>query len=100
VFVNTSDSQGSPSSYLQAWVRGTPVVAFFDPDGVIAREGLGYVASSLDEMSSIIARLISQPDEWRAVSLRCRQYTEREYSEERILAPYLGAILDEPPASR
>lgn len=95
VFVNTSDTEGFPNSYLQAWARGTPVVAFFDPDGIIAREGLGYVASGLEEMSSITARLIAQPDEWRAVSLRCRKYMEREYAEERILAPYLGAIWDD-----
>jgi len=92
VFVNTSDSEGFPNSYLQAWVRGTPVVAFFDPDGVIAREGLGYVASSLEEMSGIIARLTSQIGEWCAVSQRCRQYMAREYAEERILRPYLAAI--------
>jgi glycosyltransferase involved in cell wall biosynthesis len=99
VFVNTSDTEGFPNSYLQAWARGTPVVAFFDPDGVIAREGLGYVASSLEEMSRIIARLISRPDEWYAVSLRCKEYMTREYAEERILAPYLAAI-DARPSSQ
>jgi glycosyltransferase involved in cell wall biosynthesis len=92
VFVNTSDSEGFPNSYLQAWARGTPVVAFFDPDGVIAREGLGYVASDLDDMRAAIARLLASETAWSELSERCRRYMEREYSEKAILAPYLAAV--------
>jgi hypothetical protein len=49
------------STYLQAWIRGVPVVSFFDPDGVIRREGLGYAAASLDEMASAAHRLTTDP---------------------------------------
>jgi glycosyltransferase involved in cell wall biosynthesis len=92
VFLNTSDSEGFPNSYLQAWVRGTPVVAFFDPGGIIVREGLGYIASSLDDMRQMVARLLEDSVEWRALSERCRQYMRRDYAEEKILAPYLAAV--------
>lgn len=92
VFVNTSDSEGFPNSYLQAWVRGTPVVAFFDPDGIIRRQGLGLVASSLDDMRQAIRRLLEDPAEWEAASRRCVAYMAREYDEDRILAPYLRAF--------
>ncbi len=92
VFVNTSDSEGFPNSYLQAWIRGTPVIAFFDPDGIIAREGLGHAVSSLEEMARAVRQLASNEAEWRAASARCKAYMQREYGEDKILAPYLQTI--------
>lgn len=92
VFVNTSDTEGFPNSYLQAWIRGAPVVAFFDPDGVIAREGLGRVPKSLAEMRTAVQGYLDDPALWAATSARCRRYMQTHYNEDRILAPYLRAI--------
>lgn len=92
VFVNTSDSEGFPNSYLQAWIRGTPVVAFFDPDRTIERERLGFAAASLDDMQERIARLVADPVQWAGTSARCRRYMEQRFGEERILAPYLATF--------
>jgi glycosyltransferase involved in cell wall biosynthesis len=92
VFVNTSDIEGFPNSYLQAWVRGTPVVAFFDPDGLIAREGLGRAVSSVEEMRSAVAELSSDAAVWRAASERCKSFMASAFDEDRILEPYLKVI--------
>lgn len=92
VFVNTSDTEGFPNSYLQAWVRGVPVVAFFDPDGVIAREGLGNAVRTLPEMQQAVHRLLTDSDHWADVSVRCRRYMQKHYNEERILEPYIQAM--------
>jgi glycosyltransferase involved in cell wall biosynthesis len=97
VFVNTSDSEGFPNSYLQAWVRGTPVVAFFDPDGIIAREGLGLAVSSDEEMRQASLQLASDPVVWGAASERCRNYMRRNFDTEVILEPYLSAFRGELP---
>jgi glycosyltransferase involved in cell wall biosynthesis len=94
VFVNTSDSEGLPNSYLQAWMRGTPVVAFFDPDGVIRREGLGEAVSSDSELQAAIIRLNSDVRLWREVSLRCRNYMHRHFDEDAVLVPYISALQD------
>jgi glycosyltransferase involved in cell wall biosynthesis len=89
VFVNTSDTEGFPNSYLQAWVRGAPVVAFFDPDSVIHRERLGVAATSIEEMAAAIEGLLDDRVAWADASARCKAYMARAYGEERILAPYL-----------
>lgn len=92
VFVNTSDTEGFPNSYLQAWIRGAPVVAFFDPGGVIAREGLGVVPTSTEEMAAAVNRYLNDESAWQAASLRCRSFMASHYDVDTILAPYISAI--------
>ena len=92
VFVNTSDIEGFPNSYLQAWSRGTPVVAFFDPDGLIAREGLGVAVRDMEEMRQAVQDLTTNREQWLAMSARCVAFMRREFNEDRILAPYLDTF--------
>jgi glycosyltransferase involved in cell wall biosynthesis len=92
ILLNTSDSEGFPNSYLQAWVRGTPVVTFFDPDGLIRRERLGCVADSLEEMQQRIDALVGDGRLWEAASARSRRYMEERYGDDTILAPYLNTF--------
>ena len=92
VFINTSEIEGFPNTYLQAWIRGVPVVSFFDPDDVIQREGLGHAVASLDEMAHAAHRLTSDSQAWLETSARCKAYMARRYGEDQILAPYISAV--------
>jgi len=92
VFVNTSEIEGFPNTFLQAWVRGIPVVSFFDPDGVIQREGLGQTVASVEEMAATVQRLAVDPQLWAETSARCLAYTARRYGEDQTVAPYVEAL--------
>ena len=92
VLVNTSDVEGFPNTYLQAWASGTPVVAFFDPDGVIAREGLGATVRAADEMREAVRQLTGEESAWQAARARCLAFIERHYSEDAVLRPYLSCF--------
>ncbi|SFI17606.1 glycosyltransferase family 4 protein [Bradyrhizobium sp. Gha] len=94
IFVNTSQTEGFPNSFLQSWRRGVPVVSFFDPDGLIKREGLGASPQSIDEMAHVIDRLVADETEWRKASERCRSYMNRVHGDDVVLKPYLAAIED------
>ena len=100
VFVSTSATEGFPNSYLQAWARGTPVVAFFDPDGIIARHGLGYVVADIEGMAAAVRSLNTDRRAWQACSDRCVAYMAREYADERVLQPYLQTIEEQVAARR
>ncbi|HSF18505.1 MAG TPA: glycosyltransferase family 4 protein [Vicinamibacteria bacterium] len=50
IFVNTSEHEGFPNTFLQAWSRGMPVISFVNPDGLLERHQLGLVVRSLDEL--------------------------------------------------
>jgi glycosyltransferase involved in cell wall biosynthesis len=90
VFINTSDVEGFPNSFLQAWVRGTPVVTFFDPDGVIAKESLGLAVKDLGEMVAAVRGLLTQAPALCEMGARCQRFMSVHYSEEVVLQPYLS----------
>ncbi|MES2090172.1 MAG: glycosyltransferase family 4 protein [Pseudomonadota bacterium] len=92
VFINTSESEGFPNSYLQAWRRGTPTVAFFDPDHVIERFGLGVNVSSLQEMATEVDRLAMSSVAWAETSTHCQSFMDERYADPVVLAPYLEAL--------
>ncbi|MGH8641474.1 MAG: glycosyltransferase family 4 protein [Burkholderiales bacterium] len=92
LLANTSDVEGFPNSYLQAWIRGVPVVTFIDPDGVIEREGLGVAATTSTQMLEAIRQLLGDPAAWQAASDRCRAFMAREYGEDKVIATYLDTF--------
>jgi len=92
LLLNTSDVEGFPNSYLQAWIRGVPVVTLIDPDRVIEREGLGVVAGAPDQLAGAIAALLGSREAWQAASDRCLRFVAREFGDDRILSTYLDTF--------
>jgi len=89
--VNTSDHEGFPNTYIEAWSMGVPVFALGDvndPDGRIRRLGLGAVASTLDEMAAQVRELALSPERRAPTFERCRSYVEREHDLERVVEKY------------
>jgi glycosyltransferase involved in cell wall biosynthesis len=88
VFVNTSDSEGFPNSYLQAWRRGAPLVTFFDPDGIVRRHALGHAAAGLTDMAAAVRVLARERESWQTTSEACRRFMADRYGDDNIVAEY------------
>jgi len=92
LLLNTSDVEGFPNTYLQAWIRGVPVVTLIDPDHVIAREGLGAAAGSPAELPGMIKALLGNPPAYQQARERCTRFMAREFAEDKILSAYLDTF--------
>jgi glycosyltransferase involved in cell wall biosynthesis len=93
VFLNTSSIEGFPNTFLQAWIRGVPVVSFFDPDGMVHRLQLGRIATSVDDMREALRGLLDVDVYRETVGRRARDFACREYTGG-VAARYLE-LLDE-----
>lgn len=89
---NTSDYEGFPNTFLEAWSHGLPVVSSFDPDSVIQRQGLGITGSDAASLSSGIMELLSTETAYREASRRARAYYLSSHTTEAVL-PKLENVL-------
>ncbi len=92
VFVNTSDSEGFPNSFLQAWIRGVPVFSFFDPDGLIARNGLGEVPEDVEDMAARLESVLSDSQRLKQLSYDVEQHALAHYSPGSVADQYIDWI--------
>jgi glycosyltransferase involved in cell wall biosynthesis len=77
VFVNTSEHEGFPNTFLQAWRRGIPVVSYVDPDGLIRQHRLGFSVENQQQMEEAIAKLLASHGEYH---FRITEYFRENHS--------------------
>lgn len=92
LLVGTSEIEGVPNTYLQAWGHGAPVVAYLDPEHVIAHHGLGRAVHSPDEMAEAVAQLIANPEVWSETSARCHEFAATRADENARVQLYVDAL--------
>ena len=88
LLVNTSETEGFPNTFLQAWSRGMPTVSFFDPGARWREHKVGEVASSLDDMANRVRSLMQDELRWRRAGSICHEYFSGHHSVGRAADAY------------
>jgi glycosyltransferase involved in cell wall biosynthesis len=65
ILVNTSEIEGFPNTFLQAWSRGIPVVSFFDVGTQYEGKPVLQAVADLPHMIDRVASLMSDDVLWR-----------------------------------
>jgi glycosyltransferase involved in cell wall biosynthesis len=92
VLVNTSLHEGMPNTFLQAWARGVPTVAFIDIGSRLRGEPLYRVVEEVEEGAAELERLFTDEEHWSRASARCREYFSSTHSTSTVLARFEGLL--------
>lgn len=81
LFVNTSKWEGFPNTYIQAWMRETPVVTVnCDPDDVIKNFGLGLHSENYRNLVTDTHRLLNEDELRTTMGKRAKAYALKHHS--------------------
>ena len=83
----TSQYEGFPNTFLEAWSLGIPVVSTFDPDDIIAKNGLGWVGRSIEEIVVCLRRALVSWAMWSEASNVARRYCLEHFAPNVCLPP-------------
>ena len=84
----TSQAEGFPNIFLEAWSHGLPVVSLVDPDNLIVEKGLGKVGKDVSELATGIRELLESPQELQAESQAARQYFLEHHTVDAIIPKF------------
>lgn len=78
VLLHTGLYEGFPNTFVQAWLRQTPVISLWvNPGGVLQHHGLGMCANGdWLRLRHSLEYLLTRPEELRAMGERARAYAE------------------------
>ncbi len=95
----TSDREGFPNTFLEAWSHGCPVVTTWDPDGLIAPNRLGIVGADAPALAAAITRLAESREAWQEISRSAHAYFHANHALDRVM-PRFEAVFADAVASR
>lgn len=95
IFCCTSEYEGFPNTFLEAWSFGLPIVSTFDPDNLIVDKGLGIVGTSVAELAAAIHKLVNYDELWYTTSQSAREYYLANHAVDRIMEQFEKVFTEE-----
>ena len=92
LLINTSEYEGFPNTFLEAWSMGVPVISTVDPDGIIEKRQLGVVVDSVQSIVGAIKRLRDDSEQYEAMSLNAHRYFEAHHTVDFVLPKFESAF--------
>jgi len=87
--VNTSDYEGFPNTFLEAWRYATPVLSLhYEVDDNFSTFGLGAKTGSMDQMKQQIRLLHEEPIQRNEKGKAAREYMIQNYSINSVVSKF------------
>ncbi len=91
---STSEFEGFPNTFLEAWSFGLPLITTFDPDNIIAEKNLGAAASDVAGLAQALRKLFESSNQWKMISNNARKYYVENHSVDRVMPRFEQVFRD------
>ena len=88
----TSSMEGFPTTFLEAWSHGVPVVTTFDPDGIVEANQTGVVSKTVEGLAHALTSLLQAPSSYQAMAKRAFDFYQSNYTS-KVIAPQFSRML-------
>lgn len=85
----TSEFEGFPNTFLEAWSAGVPLLSTFDPDNLIQQRKLGWTGHTVVELAAALDRIAEAPLEWAQRSVNARRYYLENHALDRAMPRFV-----------
>jgi glycosyltransferase involved in cell wall biosynthesis len=92
VLVNTSDAEGMPNVFLQAWARGIPSLAFIDVGARQNGQPVYTVVDDIEQAARAIEQLFTDEQAWQQAGERVQAYFTATYADQAILQDFRALL--------
>ncbi|MCX6639761.1 MAG: glycosyltransferase family 4 protein [bacterium] len=93
LLVNTSEFEGFPNAFQQAWAHGVPTLSLgVDPDGVIKLRGMGAAVNTITDLENELRKLVTDEPERQRIGKRAIEYARQAYDLKILLPRYIDLL--------
>ena len=95
VLVNTSDSEGFSNTFIEAWLRGVPVITLkgVNPDDLITKNGIGFVCDDIVEIQNKISDIFNNSKLFSQMSLDSKLISKEKFDLEKYVDKFIKEVL-------
>lgn len=88
LFVNTSETEGFPNTFLQSWARRVPTVSFIDCGARLDGQRVGLTVGSVEELARVAADLLEDDARRARLGALSEEYVRANHNPDRVLDLY------------